>query len=55
MGKMAVMSRPVDLHGVGRGVRNACAKTCGIDVFGNKLAESLVAVVTLTWVSWWVV
>ena len=48
-------ARPVGLHGVCWSVRNACAKTCGIDVFGNKLAESLVAVVTLTWVSWWVV
>ena len=31
---------------------NACGKSCGIDVFSNKLAETLVAVVTLGWVSW---
>ena len=31
---------------------NACGKSCGIDVFSNKLAEALVAVVTLGWVGW---
>ena len=43
---------PVDLHGVSRGMGNACGKSCGIDVFSNKLAETLVAVVTLGWVGW---
>ena len=30
-------------------MRHACGQLYGIDVFGNKLAETLVAVVTLGW------
>ncbi|WP_177222504.1 hypothetical protein [Corynebacterium sp. NML130628] len=30
-------------------MRNACGKSCGVDIFGNKLPETLVAVVPLGW------